>query len=126
MPVPTVVSDRPNPRVRVVRLARPDPRSAIYDCEPKNCELARDVRTVAFADLGPGDGVVLNCGLLEWFPSVLFQVFLDLRSEAVAKGAKFVLCRLPADVREAFDVMGGGRLFEVRATEARAVAELSR
>ena len=126
MAVPTVVSDRPNPRVRVVRLARPDPRSAIYDGQPSQCELARDIRAAAFADLGPGDGVVLNCGLLEWFPSVLFQVFLDLRNEAQTKGGRFVLCRLPSDVREAFDVMGGGRLFEVRATEARAVAELSK
>lgn len=126
MAAPTVVSDRPNPRVRVVRLARPDPRSAIYDGEPSQCELARDIRAAVFADLGPGDGVVLNCGLLEWFPSVLFQVFLDLRTEAQSKGGKFILCRLPVDVREAFDVMGGGRLFEVRATEARAVAELSK
>jgi len=126
MPVPTVVSDRPNSRVRVVRIARPDPRSAIYDAEPSQCELVRDIRAAAIADLGPGDGVVLNCGLLEWFPSVLFQVFIDVRSETLAKGGKLVLCRVPADIREAFDLMGGSRLFEVRATETRAVAELSR
>ena len=126
MAVPNVVSDRPNPRVRVVRIARPDPRPALYDGEPSGCELARDVRAAAFADLGPGDGVVLNCGLLEWFPSVLFQILLDLRHEAQSRDARFMLCRLPVDVREAFDVMGGGRLFEVRATEARAVAELSK
>lgn len=126
MTAPTVVSDRPHPKVRVVRIARPDPRSALYDGEPSGCELARDIRAAGFADLGPGDGVVLNCGLLEWLPSVLFQVFLDLRHEAQARDARFMLCRLPPDVREAFDVMGGGRLFEVRATEARAVVELSK
>lgn len=126
MSAPNVVADRPSSRVRVVRFARPDPRPSLYDGEPGTCELARDIRAAAFADLEPGQGVVVNCGLLEWFPSVLFQLLLDLRNEAHTRDAKFILCRFPADVREAFDVMGGGKLFEVRATEARAVAELSK
>ncbi len=122
-----IVCDRPNSRTWVVRFARPDLRAVLYDTTPiSDCELYQEVRTAALGKLDAGETLVVNFGLLEWLPSIFFVMLLEMRNEVAAKHAKLVLCNFPPLIRESFDVMGGSRLFDVRATEARAVSEANK
>ena len=126
-PVVNIICDRPNSRTCVIRFARPDLRAVLYDTTPiSDCELYQQLRTAALGKLQSGETLVVNFGLLEWMPSIFFVMLLEMRNEVTAKQAKLVLCNFPPLIRESFDVMGGSRLFDVRATEARAVAEANK
>ena len=126
-PAVNIVSDRPNPKTWVVRFARPDLRAVLYDSSPiSDCELYQELRSAVLSKLEPGETLVVNFGLLEWMPSIFFILLIEMRNEVATKEAKLVLCNFPPLIRESFDVMGGSRLFDVRATEARAVAEANK
>jgi anti-anti-sigma regulatory factor len=126
-PPPPLVCDRTHPRVRIVRFTYPDLRDLLYDGEPvTESTLFKSLSAAALADLGSKQAVVLNFGLVEWFPSIFFGLLLDASRIVQTAGSRLILCCLPPSVREPFDVMGGGKLFEVRATEARAVADATK
>ena len=120
-----VVVDRPHPRVRVIRFLRPDLRPVLYDAEPiTDGTLYREIREAAgLESLAANDAVVLNLGLVEWLPSMFFRLLMELRAEISGRSAKLFLCGLQPPVKEAFDVMGGDRLFEFRPSEHRAVLD---
>lgn len=119
-----IVCDRPRPHVRVARFVRPDFRSALYDAEPiTECELYRELKSDALAGLNADDAVVLNFGLLEHLPSVFFRLLMELRNDLKQRHVRLLLCGMQPSVKESFELMGGGKLFEVRATETRAVAD---
>jgi anti-anti-sigma regulatory factor len=127
MTPPPLVCDRSRPRIRIVRFTRPDLRDILYDGEPlTESTLYRTLSAEALAGLSDGETIVMNFGLVEWFPSVFFGLLLDVNRAVHAAGARLILCSLPPSVREPFDVMGGGKLFEVRGTESRAVTDAGR
>src|SRR5262249_50261114 len=118
-----VVCDTPSPGVRVVRFVRPDLRPQLYDQEAiSDCSLYRDLDAVALANLAVGEAVIINLGLIDWFPTAFYRLLLKVRETDQARNARLVLCCFTPNVRECFDLMGGGRLFEIRATEANAVS----
>jgi anti-anti-sigma factor len=109
----------------VVRFVRPDLRAVLYDAEPiSDSTLYQEVRAQAgLDDLAADDAVVVNLGLIEWLTSMFFRMLMEFRSTTQRRQAKLILCCLQPSVREAFELMGGGKLFEVRATETRAIAD---
>ena len=118
-----VVCDTPNPGVRVVRFVRPDLRPQLYDQEAiTDCSLYREVDVAALADLAASETVVINFGLIDWFPTAFYRLLLGVREAVQARNARLLLCCFTPNVRECFDLMGGGKLFEIRATEANAVS----
>jgi anti-anti-sigma regulatory factor len=118
-----VVCDTLSPGVRVVRFVRPDLRPQLYDQEAiAECSLYRELDAAALADLPEGEAVVINFGLIDWFPTAFYRLLLKVREAVQARNARLLLCCLTPNVRECFDLMGGGRLFEIRATEANAVS----
>jgi anti-sigma B factor antagonist len=122
-PERNVVCDTPSPGVRVVRFVRPDQRPYLYDQEAiAECSLYREVEAAALADLKAGEAVVINFGLIDWFPTQFYRLLLKVREAVQARNARLYLCCFTPNVRECFDLMGGGKLFEIRATEANAVA----
>lgn len=127
-PHPNIVCESPRPRVHVARFIRPDLRGALYDAEPSvDCDLYQELAAAAgFAALAPGDALVLNFGLVEWFPTIFYRFLVALRADLHARQVHLLLCNLPPLVREVFDILGGGRLFDVRLTESRAVADASK
>ncbi len=123
MTTPNVVRDDPAPSVRVARFTRPDVRPALYDHEAiADCSLFKELDAAALSGLAPGQTVVLNFGLIDWFPTAFYRLLLQTREAVLAQGGKLLLCCFTPNVREGFDLMGGGKLFEVRATEANALA----
>ena len=119
-----IVCDTPSPGVRVVRFVRPDLRAHLYDQEAiADCSLYHEVEAAALAKLSPGETVIINCGLLDWSPTVFYRFFLKVRETVQASNARLLLCCFTANVQELFDLFGGGKIFEIRATEANALAE---
>jgi anti-anti-sigma regulatory factor len=120
--VRNVVCDTPSPGVRVVRFARPDLRPQLYDQEAiADCSLYRELDAAALANLAAGEAAVINFGLIDWFPTAFYRLLLKVREAVQARNAQLLLCCFTPNVRECFDLMGGGKLFEIRATEANAV-----
>lgn len=118
-----LLCESPADHVRVARFLRPDLRPALYDHgNVADTSLYRELRAGALDTLPPGGTLVLNFGLVDWFPTVFYSVLLKTLEEARAKGARVVVCCLPPNVKEGFDLMGGPKLFEVHTTEGRAVA----
>jgi anti-anti-sigma regulatory factor len=123
-----VVCDRPRPGIRVVRFVRPDLRPQLDDEREAvtDCALYREVDAAALADLPAGGTVVLNFGLIDWFPTAFYHLLLRVRQAVQGRSARLLLCCLTPHVRECFDLMGGGKVFEIRASEAKAVSEAGR
>jgi anti-anti-sigma factor len=113
------IAESPADGVRVVRFLRPDVRPALYDRDAvTDTTLYKELA----AGIPDGGTLVLNFGLIDWFPSAFYALLLQLFRDARARGAHLALCCLTANVAEAFELMGGDKLFEVYGTEARAVA----
>lgn len=117
-----VVCDAPSPGLRVVRFVRPDLRDQLYDREAiTDCSLYRELAAFAQADLAAGETVVINLGLIDLFPTAFYRLLLKVREAVQARDARLLLCCFTPNVRECFDLLGGSKLFEIKATEANAV-----
>jgi anti-anti-sigma regulatory factor len=122
-----LVCDTPRPGIRVVRFVRPDLRPQLCDQEAiADCSLFRELDAAALADLTVGKTVILNFGLVDWFPTAFYRLLLKAREVVQAHNARLLLCCLTPNVRECFDLMGGGKLFEIRATDASAVSAVGK
>jgi anti-anti-sigma regulatory factor len=118
-----VVCESPADFIRVARFVRPDLRIELYDREAiEDTELFGELQHEAIEPLPSGGTLVLNFGLVDWFPTSFYRLLLKTREAVRAKKGKVVVCCLTENVREGFDLMGGNRLFESHATEARATA----
>jgi anti-anti-sigma regulatory factor len=119
-----IVCDTPNAGIRVVRFVRPDLRPHLYDQEAiAECSLFRELDAAALANLPAGETVVLNFGLIDWFPTAFYRFLLKVREAVQTRNARLLLCCFTPNVEECFGLMGGGKLFEIRATEGNAVSE---
>jgi anti-anti-sigma factor len=118
-----ILVESPSETIRVARFLRPDVREALYDHETiAETALYKELHSSAIAAL-PKDGtVILNFGLIDWFPTAFYRVLIQALQDARALGGRVVLCCLTENVKEGFEIMGGRKLFEVHSTEARAIA----
>lgn len=121
--VRNLACDTPKQGVHVIRFVRPDVRPHLYDQEDiTECSLYRELEAATLSDLPAGDSLVINFGLIDPFPTAFYRLLLKVRETAQARNARLLLCCFTPNVRECFDLMGGGRLFDSSATEANAVA----
>jgi anti-anti-sigma factor len=119
-----IICEVPTEKIRVVRFLRPDLRPVLYDREPiEETALYRELRDAAITPLPDHSTLILNLGLVDWFPTTFYQLLIKVLEDVRRKSGEVVLCCLTANVKEAFDLLGGGRLFETHSTEARAIAE---
>lgn len=124
---PNLVVDSPATNIRVARFIRPDVRDALYDHGAiVDTTLFKELRVGAIETLPRGGTLVLNFGLIDWFPTVFYSLLLRTLEEVRAKEGKVVVCCLPPNVKEGFELMGGTKMFEVQPTEMKAVVEASR
>jgi anti-anti-sigma regulatory factor len=121
------VCDTPKAGIRVVRFVRSDLRPQLDEKEDiTDCLLFRELDATALADLPAGETVVINFGLIEWFPTAFYRLLLKVGKAVQARNARLMLCCFTPIVQEGFDLMGGGKVFEVRATEVNAVFEVGK
>lgn len=119
-----VVCDTPAAGVLVARFIRPDVREQLYDKESiAECALFRELHAAAVADLAPGQSLILNVGLIDRFPTAFYRFLLEVNREVASRKARLLLCCMTPNVKEAFELMGGGKVFtgQVRVNEDRAI-----
>lgn len=118
-----IIVEFPSETVRVARFLRPDVREALYDSEAiTETTLYKELQKSAFEKLPSGGMVILNFGLIDWFPTAFYRVLLQALQDVRALGGHIILCCLTENVKEGFEMMGGRKLFDVHSTEARAIA----
>jgi anti-anti-sigma regulatory factor len=116
-----LVVERAGYGVRVLRFTRPDLRKFLYEeAEIEDSPLFRELREMAIDDLPRGWTLVINLGLVEWFPAALYRCLLQCRQLLLARPAQLVLCGLNDEHLELFRILQGHRVFTIAATEAAA------
>jgi anti-anti-sigma regulatory factor len=121
---PNVVCETLAPQVCAVRFVRPDLRAEMYDNEAiEDCVLYRDLHAAALGNLATGSTMILNLGLIDMFPTAFYRLLLKVRETVKARQVQLLLCCLPPNVQECFDLFGGGKLFQISKTEASAARE---
>lgn len=123
--VRNVVCDDLGHGVWVARFVRPDVRPQLYDeaGNAADCTLYKELDAAILSRLRVGNTLILNFGLIDYFPSVFFRLLLAVQGAVQSRGAQLVLCHMVPFVKEVFEILGGPRMFQVRETEARAIAE---
>jgi anti-anti-sigma factor len=119
-----IVCDAPRPGVRVARVIRPDVREHLYDQGSiADCALFRELHAATLGDGATGGAVILNLGLVDYFPSAFYRLLLRFKEEVEARNGRLLLCCMTPNVREGFSLMGGDKTFHgmTRETEARAI-----
>ncbi len=118
-----MVCDTPRPSVRVARFVRPDLRDHLDSSGAVDqSTLFQQLHTSALQNLGAGDTVILNFGLIDWFPSGFFRLLLAVNAATTVANAKLLLCCLPPLAKEAFGLMRGDLTFAGRVFESEAGA----
>ncbi len=123
-----IVCDAPGAGIRVVRFVRPDLRSQLYDEKTSiaDCSLFRELDAAVLGGLPAGETVVINLGLIDPFPTAFYRLLLKVREVVQARNARLILCCFTPHVQECFDLIGGGKVFEVRPTEANALSGIGK
>jgi anti-anti-sigma regulatory factor len=124
---PNILFEKPAEKVWVARFLRPDLRGALYDHEAvAETSLYKELQAGALDGLPKGGTLILNFGLIDWFPTAFFRLLIQALQDTRALEARILLCCLSENVGEGFETMGGRKLFEVHATEARALAGVAK
>src|SRR5262245_28789968 len=119
-----VLCEAPADKVRVARFLRPDLRPVLYDGEPiDQCGLYKELHAGAITPLPKGGVLVLNFGLVDWFPTAFYRLLLKALEDVRSKGGRVLLCGMTANVQEGLDLLRSSKQFEMHSTEERALAE---
>jgi len=122
-----VICEALTEHICIARFLRPDVRPALYDQEAiPDTLMYKELNAGAIAGLPEGGILILNFGLIDWFPTAFYRVLIQILHDMRAKHGRVLVCCLPPIVKEGFDLMGGPKLFEVHSTEARAIASASK
>lgn len=107
--------------VWVARFTRPDPRVQLDGTSTEDCDLYKDLDAAVLSRLAPGEALVLNFGLVYWFPTTFYQVLLQLRENVLKKKARLVLCGFTPEAQESVRLFKGDKVFEITHAEEQAV-----
>src|SRR6266481_3527228 len=81
------------PGVRVLRFIHPDLRDQIYDRgDIEQCRLFKDIKSSALSYISEGEALIMNLGLIEHFPSMLYGILLKARETIRNHGGCVILC----------------------------------
>jgi anti-anti-sigma regulatory factor len=117
-----IVVENRGPGVRVARFINPDVRDQLYDeCDIEQSRLFQDLHASALTYFAEGEMLILNLGMLEHFPTVLYSCLLKVREIVMGHRGVVVLCGIRPETREILDLFKAERLFVVTKTEAQAL-----
>ncbi len=110
------------PGVRVLRFIHPDLRDQIYDRgDIEQCRLFKDIKSSALSYISEGEALIMNLGLVEHFPSMLYGILLKARETIRNHGGCVILCSANPRTREILDLFKANRLFALAGTEGQAL-----
>jgi hypothetical protein len=106
--------------VMAVRFLRPDLRPQLDPIIHDDNELFADIKAAAFDNLGNGETLIFNFGLIERFPTAFFQLMMRVRQIVLAKNGRIFLCGFRPEILPGVELMQGRKLFEMTGTEEQA------
>jgi anti-anti-sigma regulatory factor len=110
------------PGMRVLRFIHPDLRDQVYNAgDIEHCQLFLDMKASALSYISEGEALIVNLGLVEHFPSVLYSILLKVREIITAHRGCVILCGANTETREILDLFKASRLFAVTKTERQAL-----
>ncbi len=113
-----------SPGVKVVRFAQADLRAQLdAQGEIEVCELYQELHDRVLTGLAPGEGLVLNLGGIEYFPSAFLHFLLKVRRSVRDRQGWLVLCQLRKDQREILRLTRLDGLFTIAANEEDALRQ---
>jgi len=116
-----IVENR-KPGVRVLRFIHPDLRDQAYDGgDIERSRLFLDIKTSALSYLAEREVLIVNLGLVEHFPTVLYSILLKIREILTDHRGGVILCGANSQTREILDLFKASRLFAVVKTEEEAL-----
>jgi anti-anti-sigma regulatory factor len=117
-----LVHEQLAPGVRAFRFVKPDLRRQLDPIIGDDNTLYREIVGV-LNEMGNGDKVIFNFGLVERFPTSFFQLMMKVRQHVLTKEGHVYLCCFRDEIRPTVELMGGARLFQLTATEDAALHE---
>jgi anti-anti-sigma regulatory factor len=118
--------DRPSAGVWIVRFTRPDLRVQLDGAGVEDCELYKELTTSVLNRISAGESVVLNFGLVHWFPTAFYQVLLQVREAIQKRKGKLFLCGFIPENQESIRLFKGDKVFKITHTEEQAVKKASK
>jgi anti-anti-sigma regulatory factor len=116
-----LVVDRPAKGVIVARFIRPDLRVQLDGAGAEDCELYQDLTATLLSRTAAGDSVVLNFGIVYWFPTAFYQVLLQFRVALEQRKVRLFLCGFCPEILESIRLFKGDKVFKISRTEEQAV-----
>jgi anti-anti-sigma factor len=111
-----------DPGVKVVRFAQGDLRAQLDALgEIEVCELFQELRDGVLTGMAPGDGLVLNLGGIEYFPSAFLHFLLKVRRSVSDRQGWLVLCHLQNEQREILELTRLLGFFNIASSEEEAL-----
>src|SRR5271166_6041915 len=104
--------------VRVVRFARPDLRTSLWDdADAQTSPLFREIQKTALSNLPDGSALIVNLGLIEPITAAFYRCLLGIRERVHSSHGLLVLCGLSPQHEEIFELFRGPQLFTVACAE---------
>ena len=116
---------QPAANIWVVRFTRPDSREQLDGAGVEDCDLYHDLRSEVLNRLAPGEALVLNFGLVHYFPTAFYQVLLQVREGVLKHKLRMILCGFAPEIQESIRLFKGDKIFEVVSSEEHAVRQCS-
>ena len=113
--------EKPAAHVWLARFTRPDLRAQLDGAGVEDCELYKDLQEAILCHFKAGDWLVLNFGIVSYFPTSFYQLLLGVRHEIMERKGHLLLCSLEPETEEAMRVMRAEKVFEIMHTEDYAI-----
>jgi hypothetical protein len=110
------------PGIRAFRFTKPDLRRQLDPIVGDDNVLYREIAG-QLEDLGTGERVIFNFGLIERFPTAFFQLMMRVRQFVLGKQGHIYLCCFRHEIQPMVELMGGARLFHLASSEDAALHE---
>jgi len=110
------------PGIRAFRFTKPDLRRQLDPIIGDDNVLYREIAN-QLEELGTGERVIFNFGLVERFPTAFFQLMMRVRQFVLSKQGQIYLCCFRQEIQPTVELMGGARLFQLASSEDAAFHE---
>ncbi len=117
-----VIQEQVAPGIRTFRFVKPDLRRQLDPIIGDENVLYREI-VGQLEELGAGERVIFNFGIVERFPTSFFQLMMRVRQFVLGKQGQVYLCCFRPEIRPAVELMGGSRLFHLATSEDAAIHE---
>ena len=112
--------ERPIGNLWIGRFTRPDLRQPLDGVGDGDSELYLDMLEAVLEPMRAGEVLILNLGLVYYFPTAFYDVLIQVRAQILHKEARLILCGFSPEIQENIRLFQGDKIFEITHTEEQA------